>query len=139
MDPNKKDVKGKYESSGSMYWTNERHVHYLNSIEASFVRAMLENNNAPLLPLDRHLPDSTDSTLDTPKQRRRRFSTSDINMSSGSRIDIEKKTRRLSSQSSDISSQDQVVPQYKQRRGDEDAGGHPDVPLSLRLQNEQLF
>ncbi|XP_060203570.1 uncharacterized protein LOC132631874 [Lycium barbarum] len=129
MDPNKKDVKGKYESSGSMSWTNERHVHYLNSIEASFVRAMLENNNAPLLPLDRHLPDSTDSTLDTPKQRRRRFSTSDINMSSGSRIDIEKKTRRLSSQSSDISSQDQVVPQYKQGRGGGDAGGHPDVPL----------
>ncbi|KAM3320056.1 hypothetical protein P3S67_007256 [Capsicum chacoense] len=129
MDPNKKDVKGKYESSSSgLYWTNERHVHFLNSIEASFVRAMLENNNAaPILPLDRHLPDSTDSTLDTPKERRRRFSTSDIKMSSGSRIDVEKKTRRTSS---NISSQDQVVPQYKHGRGDKDADGHSDVPFS---------
>lgn len=80
MDPKKKDFKGKYESSSSsLYWTNERHVHFLNSIEASFVQTLLENNNAArFLPLDRHLPDSTDSTLDTPKERRRRFSTSGI-------------------------------------------------------------
>ncbi|XP_015069689.1 uncharacterized protein LOC107014335 [Solanum pennellii] len=130
MDPKKKDFEGKYESSSnSLYWTNERHVHFLNSIEASFVQTLLENNNnaAPILPLDRHLPDSTDSTLDTPKERRRRFSTSDINMSSGSRIDVEKKTRRMSSI---ISSQDQVVPQYKHGRGDKDADGHPSVPLN---------
>ncbi|XP_055827767.1 uncharacterized protein LOC129895987 [Solanum dulcamara] len=128
MDPNnKKDFKGKYELSiSSLYWTNERHAHFLNSLEASFVRALLENTNAaPTLPLDRHLPDSTDSTLDTPKERRRRFSTSDINMSSGSRIDVEKKTRRMPSS---ISSQDQVVPRYKHGRGDKDTDGHPNVP-----------
>ncbi|KAK4363120.1 hypothetical protein RND71_018361 [Anisodus tanguticus] len=128
MDHNKNNRK---RESSSMYWTNERHVHFLNSIEASFVRALLENNNAtPLLPLDRHLPDSTDSTLDTPKERRRRFSTSGYQHEQGSRIDVEKKTRRLSSQSSDISSQDQVVPQYKHGRGDKDAEGPPDVPLT---------
>ncbi|XP_016505353.1 uncharacterized protein LOC107823242 [Nicotiana tabacum] len=129
------DQKKKKDGKGSLYWTNERHVHFLNSIEASFVRGMLENNNKVnagqlLLPLDRHLPDSTDSTLDTPNQRRRRFSTSDINVSSGSRIDAtEKKTssRRLSS---DIISQDQVVPQYEHGRGDKDTEGHPDVPLT---------
>ncbi|CAN4087795.1 unnamed protein product [Withania somnifera] len=113
MDPNKK---------ANLYWTNERHVHFLNSIEASFVRALLENDNAALiLPLDRPLPDSTDST------RRRRFSISDINMSSGSRIDVEKKTR---TSSSSISEQDQVVPQYKHGRGDKDADGHSDVTLT---------
>ncbi|XP_009774839.1 uncharacterized protein [Nicotiana sylvestris] len=126
------DQKKKKDGKGSMYWTNERHVHFLNSIEASFVRGMLENSNNVnagqlLLPLDRHLPDSTDSTLDTPNQRRRRFSTSDINMSSGSRIDEKKTSRRLSS---DICSQDQVVPQYKHGRGDKDTEGHPDVPLT---------
>ncbi|MBA0787076.1 hypothetical protein Gotri_027916 [Gossypium trilobum] len=44
-------------------WTEETHVH-LNSIEAWFVRTMLQSNDCYNLRLNRHLPDSFDSTLD---------------------------------------------------------------------------
>lgn len=50
-------------------WTNEKHVHFLNNMEASFVRAMFENNTR-ILRLDRYLPDSSESTLDSKAQRR---------------------------------------------------------------------
>ncbi|CAJ1952685.1 unnamed protein product [Sphenostylis stenocarpa] len=53
------------------FWTDEKHMHFLNTMEASFVRAMLENqgtsNPSPThhsLRLDRYLPDTFDSTLD---------------------------------------------------------------------------
>ncbi|TQE03943.1 hypothetical protein C1H46_010470 [Malus baccata] len=53
----------------NMSWTNEKHVKFLNSMEESFVRAMLEkkkNNKDHRHPprLDRYLPDTSDSTLD---------------------------------------------------------------------------
>uniref|UniRef100_A0A2P2KX08 Uncharacterized protein MANES_14G027400 n=1 Tax=Rhizophora mucronata TaxID=61149 RepID=A0A2P2KX08_RHIMU len=51
-------------------WTNEKHVHFLNSMEASFVRTMLENNTR-WLRLDRYLPDSSESTLDLKSDQRR--------------------------------------------------------------------
>lgn len=61
------------------YWTEEKHVQFLNSMEASFVREMFENNDSYLLPrLDRYLPDTSDSTLDL-KKTHRRFSTAGIN------------------------------------------------------------
>ncbi|KAB1998576.1 hypothetical protein E1A91_D12G099300v1 [Gossypium mustelinum] len=44
-------------------WTEETHVH-LNSIEAWFVRTMLQSNDCYNLRLNHHLPDSFDSTLD---------------------------------------------------------------------------
>jgi len=58
------------------FWTNEKHVHFLNTMEASFVRAMLENQGAEnptrhSLPLDRYLPDTSDSTLDLKPHPRR--------------------------------------------------------------------
>uniref|UniRef100_A0A5B6YV35 Uncharacterized protein n=1 Tax=Davidia involucrata TaxID=16924 RepID=A0A5B6YV35_DAVIN len=99
-------------------WTNERHVNFLNSMEASFVQAMFENNGRHHLRLDRYLPDSSESTLDLQKERRRRHSTSDITETKS-----DKKMRRLSSQSY-TSSQDQVVPQLGNRRGDKDERGH---------------
>lgn len=49
-------------------WTNERHVNFLNSMEASFVQSMLQKkggNGVP--PLDRYLPDTSDSTQDLDK------------------------------------------------------------------------
>ncbi|KAA8533748.1 hypothetical protein F0562_031265 [Nyssa sinensis] len=108
----------------SACWTNERHVHYLNSMEASFVQAMFEKNGR-LLRLDRYLPDSSESTLDLKKERRRRYSTSDI-MESKS----DKKTRRLRSQPY-ISTQDQVVPQLGNRTGDKDERDDPaGVPVT---------
>ncbi|KAI3933905.1 hypothetical protein MKX01_028231 [Papaver californicum] len=55
-------------------WTNEKHVHFLNRMEDCFVRTMLDhhrhkNNQSnshthQLLPLDRFLPDGSDSTRD---------------------------------------------------------------------------
>lgn len=63
-------------NSSNKVWTNERHVDYLNSMEASFVRSMLNS-----LPMNRDVPDISDSTLDhrsTP--RARRYSTSGTNL-----------------------------------------------------------
>ncbi|KAL6005626.1 hypothetical protein ACLOJK_006196 [Asimina triloba] len=63
-------------------WTNERHISFLNWIEASFVRRMLQNKDPRLLTcargdrhhlprLDRFLPDSAESTRDFDERRRR--------------------------------------------------------------------
>lgn len=53
-------------------WTNERHVDYLNSMEATFVRSMLNSS-----PFNRDVPDISDSTLDhRSAPRARRYSTS---------------------------------------------------------------
>lgn len=73
MANNSEKVRG-----SSWQWTNERHVSFLNSMEASFVHSMLENNvngrdttNVP--PLDRYLPDISDSTRDLGRDRRTRL------------------------------------------------------------------
>lgn len=60
-------------------WTNEKHLHFLNSMEATFVRTMLENNGRHLR-LDRYLPDSSESTLDLKSQTqgRKKHTTSGI-------------------------------------------------------------
>lgn len=50
-------------SSFSGPWTNEKHLHYLNAMEAAFVHKMLDNKRR-LPRLDRYLPDTSDSTLD---------------------------------------------------------------------------
>ncbi|KAG9146767.1 hypothetical protein Leryth_005094 [Lithospermum erythrorhizon] len=69
-------------------WTNEEHLEFLNSIEASFVRAMFADGGVNteeehpssqidrLLRLDRYLPDSCDSTEDLPTQRHGSHNTS---------------------------------------------------------------
>ncbi|KAL3647355.1 hypothetical protein CASFOL_008323 [Castilleja foliolosa] len=80
----------KYEGS-SKHWTNERHINFLNSMEASFVQSMFP-------PLDRYLPDISESTKD--------LVNNNVDSSGTTR---EKKTRNLSSQKS---TQDQVVPQF---------------------------
>uniref|UniRef100_A0A5B6YTX2 Uncharacterized protein n=1 Tax=Davidia involucrata TaxID=16924 RepID=A0A5B6YTX2_DAVIN len=108
-------------SDPSWCWTNERHVHFLNAMEASFVRAMFENNRR-LLRLDRYLPDSSESTLDLKKERRKRQSTSASDIME-SRTD--KKLKRLSSQPY-TTSQDQVVPQLGNTTGQTDERDRPD-------------
>uniref|UniRef100_A0A803R2U8 Uncharacterized protein n=1 Tax=Cannabis sativa TaxID=3483 RepID=A0A803R2U8_CANSA len=58
--------------SGNQTWTDEKHLEYLNSMEASFVRTLIGANNyknRSLLRLDRHLPDTSDSTLDLKSQK----------------------------------------------------------------------
>ncbi|KAK3220764.1 hypothetical protein Dsin_014734 [Dipteronia sinensis] len=58
-------------NTGPPQWTDERHLHFLKSMEASFVHTMLENNNGRRrhLRLDRQLPDTSDSTLDLKKHK----------------------------------------------------------------------
>ncbi|KAF9668335.1 hypothetical protein SADUNF_Sadunf15G0118000 [Salix dunnii] len=70
MEPNMSSNSNKTEHT----WTNEEHLHFLKSMEASFVRTMLENNS-PILRLDRYLPDSSESTLDLKSQRKKKHGT----------------------------------------------------------------
>ncbi|KAI3508266.1 hypothetical protein L1887_23272 [Cichorium endivia] len=105
--------------SGDHYrWTNERHLHFLKSVEASFVRTMLKNNNRRvLLRMDRYLPDSCESTLDSTttttmtgtKRRKRHFPSDNL-------ID----QRRLRLHPSSTHQNDQVVPQIKHIKTEED-------------------
>ncbi|XP_022879024.1 uncharacterized protein LOC111396752 [Olea europaea var. sylvestris] len=105
------DSMKKMSFDSNWHWTNERHTDFLNSMEASFVRTMFEGQ---ISRLDRYIPDTTESTQDLGKERRRRYSTSELN-----RRKKDKRTRLLSSQS-DISSQDQVVPQVNNKRDDKE-------------------
>ncbi|KAJ6688738.1 COLD REGULATED PROTEIN 27 [Salix koriyanagi] len=104
-------------------WTNEEHLHFLKSMEASFVRTMLENNT-PLLRLDRYLPDSSESTLDLKSQRKKKHGTPDIVGPSRTRMEgrVDKRsTRRFPSSHKHYDpSQDQVVPQADIRTNDKD-------------------
>ncbi|KAL7107155.1 hypothetical protein ACP275_06G036200 [Erythranthe tilingii] len=104
MAKNTKKVGG-----SSSQWTNERHVDFLNSMEASFVQTMLENNGR-FPRLDRYLPDTADSTVDLGKERRRRHSASDI---------VEPSARRTDTKGRILSCQDQVVPQFQNKRDDD--------------------
>lgn len=65
------------ESKTTSFWTDEKHVNYLNTMEASFVRTMFQNkgcrsssshHSRQILRLDRQLPDSSESTLDLKPQ-----------------------------------------------------------------------
>ncbi|KAL7582219.1 uncharacterized protein LOC111901766 [Lactuca sativa] len=96
-------------------WTNERHLHFLKSLEASFVRTMLEKrDNRVFLPMDRYLPDSCESTLDsktttTTKRRKRHFPT-----------DYLDEVKRLRLHPSAMLQDDQVVPQIKHIKTEDD-------------------
>ncbi|XP_031474547.1 uncharacterized protein LOC116246814 [Nymphaea colorata] len=71
-------ARGKEGSSVEIGWTNEKHATYLHSLEVSFVTRVFQSSAADQFqydhlngydyhhqPLDRHLPDSCDSTLDS--------------------------------------------------------------------------
>ncbi|XP_076906525.1 uncharacterized protein LOC143562665 [Bidens hawaiensis] len=95
-------------------WTNERHLSFLKSVEASFVRTMLENIDGRVLLLDRHVPDTCDSTLDSKltigrMNKKRHFPADDLDGSFG----IERRVKRLRTHSSHFSQDDQVVPQMR--------------------------
>ncbi|KAK7380273.1 hypothetical protein VNO78_32781 [Psophocarpus tetragonolobus] len=106
------------ESEATPFWTDEKHVHFLNSMEASFVRTMLENKadsntTRHSLPLDRYLPDTSESTLDLKPHPRHR--TRKLHAPSDSMGPTTRRTRRRSSQPYN-SSLDQVVPQVENER-----------------------
>ncbi|XP_061369556.1 uncharacterized protein LOC133312395 [Gastrolobium bilobum] len=107
------------ESQTTPVWTDEKHVHFLNSMEASFVTTMLHRYGRyglnHHLRLDRHIPDTSDSTLDSiPRRRTKKHAPSDsmgpIRVRMGSR-----RTRRRSYQLHNSSSE-QVVPQVENGR-----------------------
>ncbi|KAG2711193.1 hypothetical protein I3760_04G065600 [Carya illinoinensis] len=104
-------------------WTNEKHVRFLNTMEASFVRSMFESNDRNVLRLDRHLPDSSESTLDSKAQRReKQYGTS---VGGGSRIDsprADKRPRTRVSSRPCNPSKDQVVPQLESKTGGDQDG-----------------
>ncbi|XWS48416.1 hypothetical protein CRYUN_Cryun13aG0074500 [Craigia yunnanensis] len=114
-------------------WTDEKHVHFLNSMEVWFVRTMLEKRDRYNLRLDRHLPDSSESTLDCKQniQRRKRHATSAdfIGTTTSKMKGRPNKSSRRPSQPH-ISSQDQVVPEIENRTGDKDETGLPNVPIA---------
>ncbi|XP_031380187.1 uncharacterized protein LOC116195265 isoform X2 [Punica granatum] len=96
----------------SSSWTNEKHLRYLNSVEASFVRTMLDGNSGGIghLRLDRYMPDSSESTRDLKVQRKKKLHAT---VGPPARINgaADKKQRRLSSPPSRHCSHDQVIPQ----------------------------
>ncbi|KAL8148260.1 hypothetical protein AgCh_005575 [Apium graveolens] len=88
-------------------------------MEASFVRSMLSS-----LPMNRDVPDISDSTLDhRSAPRARRHSSSDILEST--RVKTDKRTRRLPYRPYNAPpTQDQVVPQYEGRRANDGEKDH---------------
>lgn len=106
------------ESKTTPFWTDEKHVNYLNTMEASFVRTMFQNkgcrsssshHSRQILRLDRQVPDSSESTLDLKPHhgsRTRKHHTPSDSMGPTMR-----RTRRRSSQP--FNSNDQVVPQVE--------------------------
>ncbi|KAK4784257.1 hypothetical protein SAY86_018625 [Trapa natans] len=67
---------GQKYGSPSSSWTDEKHLKFLDSVEATFIRTMLHGSNSshhPPLPLDRHMPDSSESTQDLKSQRRKKL------------------------------------------------------------------
>ncbi|KAK2653814.1 hypothetical protein Ddye_013670 [Dipteronia dyeriana] len=131
-------------NTGPPQWTDERHLHFLKSMEASFVHTMLENYNGRhrQLRLDRQLPDTSDSTLDLKKRRtinKHVNPAADIIIGSrrrNSNIDskADKRPRRHSSSYRPYtSSQDQVVPLMENRRDDKDESGSTNVHVGLNI------
>ncbi|KAF5743551.1 hypothetical protein HS088_TW08G00135 [Tripterygium wilfordii] len=105
-------------------WTNEKHVHFLNAMESSFVHTMLQTNAR----LDRYLPDSSESTLDLKTHRRKKHASSVDVVESRSKMGgkADKRTRRPSSQSHPCNSSEfQVVPQLGNRRDEQDQSHQP--------------
>lgn len=69
-------------SETASVWTDEMHVHFLNTMETSFVRTMLNRTygyggSTHRLRLDRQLPDTSESTLDSkPRNRHKKHAPS---------------------------------------------------------------
>ncbi|KAG7986781.1 hypothetical protein I3843_03G098800 [Carya illinoinensis] len=96
-------------------WTNEKHLLFLNTMEASFVRAMFESNGRIALRLDRDLPDSSESTLDSKTHRREKHATPVRGARMVCRSD--KRARRRVSSRPCKPTPDQVVPQLESKIG----------------------
>ncbi|TKY51278.1 transmembrane ascorbate ferrireductase [Spatholobus suberectus] len=95
-------------------WTDEKHLHFLNTMEASFVNTMLHRYGVSThpLPLDRYLPDTSESTLDSkPNRRPKKHAPADSMGRPRAR-----RTKRRSSQLLQNSSAEQAVAQLENGR-----------------------
>ncbi|OVA14127.1 hypothetical protein BVC80_1787g217 [Macleaya cordata] len=117
-------------------WTNEKHVNFLNWMEDSFVRTMLENNDNNrrssvltyastghrVAPLDRYLPDSSESTRDLRHNNKNRTTKtkqfSDQNTTTTSSAITEDEMMKTCRSSQPFDAEDQVVPQIRNIKGD---------------------
>ncbi|XP_042510916.1 uncharacterized protein LOC122086242 isoform X2 [Macadamia integrifolia] len=108
-------------------WTNEKHWNFLNSIEATFVSTMVENGGLMYLhpPLDRYIPDRSDSTLDLQShrnsRRKRVYFPVGVDVlhpnTTSDDAGTEECNKRRSRQPRDAS-EDQVVPQVSDTKAD---------------------
>ncbi|KAL5727592.1 hypothetical protein ACHQM5_000772 [Ranunculus cassubicifolius] len=129
------DVK-KMSKDMSGIWTNEKHLNYLNRMEASFVKTMFENSDdfprsmlsysggsssstssgatsAAPPALNRYVADSAESTRDIKYRRNIKQETDDTRSTANDGKKNERKSRRRSSRPYDAFNQDQVVPQMR--------------------------
>ncbi|OIW12508.1 hypothetical protein TanjilG_04672 [Lupinus angustifolius] len=93
------------ETTSSGVWTDEKHGHFLNTIEASFVTTMLHRYR-----LHRHLPHTSVSKPNNINNNKHALSPSDSVVPR-----IRRRTRRRTTQPQN-SSQEQVVPQLENAR-----------------------
>nr|GEV08086.1 integrase, catalytic region, zinc finger, CCHC-type, peptidase aspartic, catalytic [Tanacetum cinerariifolium] len=98
-------------------WTNEKHLCFLRSVEASFVRTLLENCDGRVPAMDRILPDSCESTLDSKCTTKRNKRYRGDNTMAGISMD-QKVIRRLRIHPYLSFQEDQVVPQMKRLKND---------------------
>ncbi|XP_020221775.1 uncharacterized protein LOC109804371 [Cajanus cajan] len=101
-------------SETTPFWTDEKHLRYLHTMEASFVRAMFKNRDNSTR-LDRYLPDTSESTLDLKPHSHRGTVKHHAPSDSMGPINRRRRSMRRSSQPYN-SSQDQVVPQVENER-----------------------
>ncbi|XP_039029025.1 uncharacterized protein LOC120163083 [Hibiscus syriacus] len=101
-------------------WTEEKHVNFLNSMEAWFVCTMLDSNDRFNLRLDRQLPDTSDSTLNCKHNAPTTRNHTTSRFTGTNRCKMKVRPDRRSSSNPLASSQDQVVPQIETRREDKE-------------------
>ncbi|GAB4826376.1 hypothetical protein Ancab_009241 [Ancistrocladus abbreviatus] len=108
------------DKTNEIKWTNEKHLNFLSLMETTFVKAMLESSNfrshRRLPPLDRYVPDISESTLDSRALKR-------TNNHFADGVDLSNRKTRVSRQRRASlapvnASQDQVVPQVHDTIGD---------------------
>ncbi|XP_068635875.1 uncharacterized protein [Aristolochia californica] len=107
-------------------WTDEKHISFLNRLEASFVETMLLRSDLTYLsrhpyhppPLDRFLPDCADSTLDAKCSGQTHFN------NEVAKRNVQRDGRRFANgtmrlpPTDDNAPEDQVVPQFARKGGD---------------------
>ncbi|GKA29737.1 hypothetical protein Tco_0715982 [Tanacetum coccineum] len=120
-------------------WTNEKHLCFLRSVEASFVRTLLENGDGRVPAMDRILPDSCESTLDSKctTKRNKRYR-------GGISMD-QKVIRRLRIHPYLSFQEDQVVPQMKRLKNEANeengtcASKYAQLVWELHLMQDKAF